>query len=148
MWVLIQDLYQILPYSSLELRIAQDADDGPDTPYIINLFEAAGDTAAQAAARMAGQFTAKMAVLANQFPNLRSCYAASNGASLIIYMPWGVIADPAMTNAGPLGAQTCSNGAFGWDVPLCYGIIGPRRHVFAAGQNKDQGYYYGPPPVE
>jgi len=148
MWVIIQDLFQVLPYSALELRISQDADDGPDTPYRIHLFEVAGDTAAQAAARMAAQFNVKVSVLANQFPNLRSMYAVGSGASLLIYMPWGVLGDPAMTNDGPLGAQTCSNGNSGRDVPICYGILGPRRHVFAAGQNEDQGYYYGPPPVE
>jgi hypothetical protein len=143
--LILTDVDQILPYSTLTFNVDQDSAGGVDTAYEAYLFLLAADTTRPlAAVRLAGQINAWVGIFGAQYPDLSSLRAVAQGDNVIIYMPWGMLGLASGTYTGPEGVDGFTAGNPGVDNPLAYGILGKRRHIFLCVYPFRGDYYERP----
>lgn len=142
--VTVDDVNQILPYTTLEFTVDLDAPFQADTEYSCNLFVTTGQTAAQASAQLATQINAYAATWGAVYPDmvsLRSTYVATPTPHFMIYMPFGMLGPASFVYNLPGGIGAAAGGYPGVDNPLIFGILGKRRHVFGVRYPYRDDYY-------
>lgn len=148
MRVTVTDVDQILPYTTLDLQIWTTSMAGGDAPSDWNIPVVVGDTAtADAVAVAVAAAINSWVQIMMAFPDVASMRAspiltASGGPSVMWYLPWGMLENPSVSAAGPLGDEgTTTDGNIGVDNPFMIGIIQKRRHLMLARYPYRDDYY-------
>lgn len=142
----IEDSFQILPYSTLQIVLMTNPP--ARTPYLVpvNTIDFATLTALDVADLVVRNINEWVAAYRGSNPQVASLTARvvvdGFGTHVYISMPWGM---NGMTNglshAGP--GTNFVEVVPGFDNPLIAGIVGPRRHILPIRPRYDGGYYYG-----
>jgi hypothetical protein len=148
--IIFDDIDQILPFTTLEIRIGMTVAPGVDDAFTCNTFVTAGQTAAQAVAQVCTQINAYARVFGLQYPDMASLHAMRDPSSVqpafLFQMPWGMLGATTFLWDGPNSGEG-ANGNPGVDNPLIFGLIAKRRHVFIVRNPYRDDYYGGDLPI-
>lgn len=143
-YILLADLYQILPYTTLEFSWHIGAAPA-GTPYHCPIAITNGLTSTQVMNFTLGQFELWKATHAQQFPDMRSLRLVGTNPdvdpTLTFYMPWGMLGLTGLTYSGPNTSEAARQGNPGVDNPLLPGLWGPQRFLLPVNPEYQEDYY-------